>query len=105
MTAESAAAIAAIRNEMGDIVRGPSRAFESSSSLIRKAALLRFVRNRPAKIDLRVHDLLPSDCQDLGVTESPTVRTRAFIGNEYPVAIGHQVDEVEGLDTFAVGPA
>jgi hypothetical protein len=42
---------------------------------------------------------------DLGIAEPVPMRTTPFIDDEYPVAVGHELDEIETRDVLAVRPA
>jgi hypothetical protein len=42
---------------------------------------------------------------DLGIAEALPVRAMTFIGDEYPIAVGNEIDEIEILDPLAVRPA
>jgi len=62
----------------------------------------RFVRYWPTEIDLDLDDLIIAHGDNLGVAKAMPVRAATFIGDEYPVAIGNEIDKIETADPFAV---
>ncbi|KAF5408413.1 MAG: hypothetical protein Udaeo2_14390 [Candidatus Udaeobacter sp.] len=73
--------------------------------LIDETAGWRLVWDGPTEIDLDIHDLVFAHRDDLGIAEPAPVGTTPFIDDEYPVAVGHELDEIETLDVLAVRPA
>src|SRR6185295_19214999 len=70
-----------------------------------ESTLRRFMRERPAKVDLDIDDVPVSDRENLRVPKSTAICGPAFIGHEHAIAIRHEMDEVEPLGHLAVGPA
>ena len=72
--------------------------------LIDETAHWRVVRDRPTEIDFDLDDLVFVHRDDLGIAEPVPMRTTPFIDDEYPVAVGHELDEIETRDVLAVRP-
>src|SRR5215207_194390 len=62
----------------------------------------RLMRDRPAEIDLGLDDLAVPNGQDLGIAKALAAVVVPFIGHEHMLAVGHQIDELEGRDLFAI---
>ena len=63
------------------------------------------MRNRPTEVDLGIRDLLPSNLEDLGVTEAAAINVRAFVGHEHAFLMDEEVNEFKGHDALAIRPA
>src|SRR5262245_6860494 len=65
----------------------------------------RFVRKRPAEINLDIRDLTTPYRQDLCVAKPTPIRSPCVVGDEDLVPIRDQTDEIERVNELAVGPA
>ena len=63
------------------------------------------MRQRPAEVHFRVHQLAVTNSQDFGVSKAIAASVSAFVGHEHAFTLLHEMDEFEVGGVRAVGPA
>src|SRR5215471_8496368 len=94
----------AISPEKAASVRG-SRRLQHECGRSRKAFRRRFVRYRPAEINLDLDNLAVPHRHYLGIAEGFSGGTLPFVSHEHALPIGDQIDEGEAGNRVAVFPA
>jgi hypothetical protein len=51
------------------------------------------VRNRPPEINFDFANLAVAQSDDLGIAEAFAISLVTFVGDEYPIAVGNEVDK------------
>src|ERR1022692_3633951 len=63
------------------------------------------VRQRPAEVHFRVHQLAVTNSQDFGISKAIAASVSPFVGHEHALALLREMDEPEVGGVRAVGPA